>query len=39
VPLERVRAAFYDVRTGAVVEPAGLADREALETLVHHTGS
>jgi DNA helicase-2/ATP-dependent DNA helicase PcrA len=33
-PLERVRAAFYFVRSGRVVEPTGLPDREALERLV-----
>lgn len=34
VPLERVRAAFYYVRTGQVVEPEELPDRQALEALV-----
>jgi DNA helicase-2/ATP-dependent DNA helicase PcrA len=34
VPVERVRAAFYYVRTGELVEPAGLDGREALERLV-----
>jgi DNA helicase-2/ATP-dependent DNA helicase PcrA len=34
VPLERVRAAFYFVRSGRVVEPADLPDRGALERLV-----
>jgi DNA helicase-2/ATP-dependent DNA helicase PcrA len=34
VPLEQVRAAFYYVRTGQVVEPEGLADRQALEALL-----
>ena len=34
VPVERVRAAFYYVRTGEVVEPAGLPGREELERLV-----
>jgi DNA helicase-2/ATP-dependent DNA helicase PcrA len=34
VPLDRVRAAFYYVRTGEVVEPADLADRQALEALL-----
>ena len=34
VPLERVRAAFYYVRTGEVVEPEELADRQALEALL-----
>jgi hypothetical protein len=29
-----VRAAFYFVRSGRVVEPTGLPDREALERLV-----
>ena len=34
VPLERVRAAFYYVRTGELVEPADLPDRQALEAIV-----
>ncbi|WP_244962972.1 ATP-dependent helicase [Nocardioides dongkuii] len=34
VPLERVRAAFFYVRTGELVEPADLPDREGLERLV-----
>ena len=34
VPLERVRAAFYYVRTGDLVEPAGLDGREELEALL-----
>ena len=34
VPLEQVRAAFYYVRSGEVVEPADLPDRAALERLV-----
>lgn len=34
VPLERVRAAFYYVRTGEVVEPADLPGRAELEGLV-----
>jgi DNA helicase-2/ATP-dependent DNA helicase PcrA len=34
VPLEKVRAAFYYVRTDDVVEPADLLDREQLEALV-----
>jgi DNA helicase-2/ATP-dependent DNA helicase PcrA len=34
VPLESVRAAFYYVRTGEVVEPDELPDRQALEALV-----
>ncbi len=34
VPLERVRAAFYYVRTGEVVEPEDLAGRAELESLV-----
>lgn len=34
VPLERVRAAFYYVRTGEVVEPADLPDRAALTALL-----
>jgi DNA helicase-2/ATP-dependent DNA helicase PcrA len=33
-PLTRVRAAFYYVRTGELVEPAGLPDRQALEALL-----
>ncbi len=34
VPLESVRAAFYYVRTGELVEPADLPDRAALEQLI-----
>ncbi|WP_243058094.1 ATP-dependent DNA helicase [Nocardioides sp. SR21] len=34
VPLERVRAAFYYVRTGDLVEPDDLPDRQALEALL-----
>ncbi|MGA8247235.1 MAG: PD-(D/E)XK nuclease family protein, partial [Nocardioides sp.] len=34
VPVERVRAAFYYVRSGRVVEPDDLPDRAALERLV-----
>lgn len=34
VPLDRVRAAFYFVRSGRVVEPDGLPDRPELERLV-----
>jgi DNA helicase-2/ATP-dependent DNA helicase PcrA len=34
VPVERVRAAFYYVRTGEVVEPDGLPGRDDLERLV-----
>ena len=34
VPLGQVRAAFYYVRTGELVEPEGLADRQALEALL-----
>ena len=34
VPVDRVRAAFYYVRTGDLVEPSGLAEREALERLL-----
>jgi len=34
VPVERVRAVFYYVRTGEVVEPAALPDRVSLETLL-----
>jgi DNA helicase-2/ATP-dependent DNA helicase PcrA len=34
VPLEQVRAAFYYVRSGDLVEPDGLADRAGLERLL-----
>ena len=34
MPVEQVRAAFYYVRTGELVEPADLLDRQALEALV-----
>ncbi len=34
VPVDRVRAAFYYVRTGDVVEPEGLPGRDELERLV-----
>ncbi|GAA4735671.1 hypothetical protein GCM10023350_19410 [Nocardioides endophyticus] len=34
LPLEQVRAAFYYVRTGELVEPEALADRQALEALL-----
>ncbi len=34
VPVERVRAAFYFVRSGRVVEPDGLAGRDELETML-----
>jgi DNA helicase-2/ATP-dependent DNA helicase PcrA len=34
VPVEQVRAAFYYVRTGDVVEPTDLPGREELEKLV-----
>ncbi|WP_312856210.1 ATP-dependent DNA helicase [Nocardioides pelophilus] len=34
VPVEQVRAAFYYVRSGDLVEPAGLADRAELEAMV-----
>ncbi|NYD41032.1 DNA helicase-2/ATP-dependent DNA helicase PcrA [Nocardioides panaciterrulae] len=34
VPVEQVTVAFYYVRTGEVVEPAGLPDRVELERLV-----
>ncbi|MFC5178332.1 ATP-dependent helicase [Nocardioides taihuensis] len=34
VPLERVRAVFYYVRTGEVVEPEGLPDRDGLAAFV-----
>ena len=33
VPLDQVRAAFYYVRSGSLVEPADLPDRVALEAL------
>ena len=36
VPVDRVRAAFYYVRTGDLVEPASLESREELEALLHH---
>ena len=38
VPLEDVRAAFYYVRTGQLVEPDGLADRQALEGILSSGG-
>jgi len=34
VPLEQVRAAFYYVRTGDLVEPEGLPGRAELEALL-----
>ncbi len=34
VPVERVRAAFYYVRTGEVVEPADLPGRDEIESLL-----
>jgi DNA helicase-2/ATP-dependent DNA helicase PcrA len=34
VPLERVRVAFVYVRTGEIVEPGDLPDRQALEALL-----
>jgi DNA helicase-2/ATP-dependent DNA helicase PcrA len=34
VPLEAVRAAFYYVRTGDLVEPEDLPDRQALEAML-----
>ena len=34
MPLEQVRAAFYYVRTGDLVEPPDLPDRAALEALL-----
>jgi DNA helicase-2/ATP-dependent DNA helicase PcrA len=34
VPLDRVRAAFYFVRSGRVIEPADLPGRDELERLV-----
>ncbi|MBB3043304.1 ATP-dependent DNA helicase [Nocardioides soli] len=38
VPLESVRVAFYHVRTGEVVEPGDLPDRQALEALLTTAG-
>ena len=38
VPVERVRAAFFHVRTGELVEPPGLAGREELERLLAGSG-
>jgi ATP-dependent DNA helicase UvrD/PcrA len=38
VPVERVRAAFYYVRTGDLVEPPDLDDRESLVALVGGSG-
>jgi len=38
VPVERVRAAFYYVRSGRLVEPPDLPDRPALERLVSLAG-
>jgi len=35
VPVERVRAAFYYVRSGDLVEPVGLQSRTELEALLH----
>jgi DNA helicase-2/ATP-dependent DNA helicase PcrA len=35
LPLDRVRAAFYFVRSGRVVEPEALPDRDRLEELVN----
>ena len=34
VPVERVRAAFYYVRTGELVEPEGLPGRAEIEKLL-----
>jgi DNA helicase-2/ATP-dependent DNA helicase PcrA len=34
VPVERVRAAFYYVRTGEVVEPEDLPGRDEIEALL-----
>ncbi|GAA1972881.1 ATP-dependent DNA helicase AdnB [Nocardioides panacihumi] len=34
VPLDRVRVAFVYVRSGEIVEPTGLPDRESLESLL-----
>jgi len=39
VPVERVRAGFYYVRTGTLVEPASLPARDVLEGLVRGDGS
>ena len=39
VPIERVRAAFFYVRTGDLVEPPGLLDRAGLEALVTSNGT
>ena len=33
-PLDSIRAAFYYVRDGELVEPAGLPDRAGLEALL-----
>jgi len=38
VPVERVRAGFYYVRTGELVEPEGLAGRAELEALLRGGG-
>ncbi|MGO4255455.1 ATP-dependent helicase [Marmoricola sp. RAF53] len=38
VPVERVRAAFFFVRSGRVVEPEVLADRPALDNLLRDVG-
>ena len=37
VPVDRVRAAFYYVRSGQVVEPEDLPDRAGLERLLTGT--
>ncbi|WP_028659731.1 ATP-dependent DNA helicase [Nocardioides insulae] len=39
VPLEQVRAAFYYVRSGELVEPRDLPDRAALEELIAASSS
>jgi DNA helicase-2/ATP-dependent DNA helicase PcrA len=38
VPVERVRAAFYYVRTGELVEPPALESRDQLEALLGDDG-
>lgn len=39
VPVERVRAAFFHVRSGELVEPGGLPERAGLEALLAGPGS
>ncbi|MEQ6903767.1 UvrD-helicase domain-containing protein [Nocardioides sp. YIM 152588] len=39
VPVDRVRAGFYYVRTGRLVEPADLPGRDALERLLDGAGA